>query len=311
MEGDIFLSFTLSPIAFFCYNRPNHTRITLEALQKNHLASQSKIFIILRRSKNDDAKEGVSAVRKYISSLDGFKSVEIVMREENYGCVKNIIDGITRIAGKFGRVIIVEEDILTCPHFLHYMNDALELYKDDDRVGAVTGYLYPLYANERLPQSFFSDRLAVWGWGTWQRSWKDYEYDAGKLLARLKSERLTEKYDFGLKSRPRTSELEAQKSGRINTWDYQVNASMFLHGRLTLNPGRTLTNNIGFDGSGVHCGTADNDAINISLATEYEPLTKIPAEIDSYLHEVYRQSLEYSGLHRWQKALWHLRRIFS
>lgn len=95
MEGDIFLSFTLSPIAFFCYNRPNHTRITLEALQKNHLASQSKIFIFSDAPKNDDAKEGVSAVRKYISSLDGFKSVEIVMREENYGCAKNIIDGIT------------------------------------------------------------------------------------------------------------------------------------------------------------------------------------------------------------------------
>ncbi|MBR0256202.1 MAG: hypothetical protein IJQ58_00565, partial [Synergistaceae bacterium] len=164
---------------------------------------------------------------------------------------------------------------------------------------------------ERLPQSFFSDRLAVWGWGTWQRSWKDYEYDAGKLLASLKSEGLAEKYDLGLKSKPRTSELEAQASGRINTWDYQVNASMFLHGRLVLNPSRTLTNNIGFDGTGVHCGTADNDTINTSLAEEYEPLTKIPVEIDTRLHEVYRQHLEYSGLHRWQKALWKLRRIFS
>ena len=268
--------------------------------------------------KDDKSAEGVRQVREYLSRLDGFASIEIVEREENYGCAKNIILGITQVAREFGRVIIVEDDILTSPYFLTYMNEALELYKDDEKVGTVSGWLSPMSMcsgeEKEMPQSFFvAAGVGIWGWGTWQRSWCSYEYDAWKLLQRIKEAGLEDEFNFGLKHKPRSKNLEDQAMGYIGTWDYQLVASMFIHGRLSLVPGRTLTNNIGCDGTGEHCGPADYDKVNLKLAEEYVPLRKIPIEanqhIDNYFAEAFaRANPSRSILYRAARKVWHILR---
>ena len=160
-------SYPFSPVAFFCYNRPEHTRRVLEALRANYLAKDTPLFIFSDAPKNEHAVKGVEEVRRYLRTVDGFKSVTITERPQNYGCAKNIIDGITQVVNEFERVIIVEDDILTSPYFLKYMNDALELYKDDDKVGMITGFLHKSYypSDEKLPESFFMDNIAGWGLG--------------------------------------------------------------------------------------------------------------------------------------------------
>ena len=304
-----------SPIAFFCYNRPEHTRRTLEALKANYGASQSRLIVFSDSPRDEKSAEGVRQVREYLSHLDGFASIEIIEREENYGCAKNIILGITQVAREFGRVIIVEDDILTSPYFLTYMNEALELYKDDDKAGTVNGYLDPMWAcpGEEMPQSFFRWGVGVWGWGTWQRSWCSYEYDAWKLLQRIKAAGREDEFNFGLKHKPNSKTLEDQGMGYVGTWDYQLVASMFLHGRLSLVPGRTLTNNIGFDETGVHCGRLDYDKVNLKLADEYEPLRKIPVEVDEHIGSNYIQAFKKANPHRSipyriARKIWHIMR---
>ncbi|MBQ3403496.1 MAG: glycosyltransferase [Synergistaceae bacterium] len=296
-------------MAFFCYNRPEHTRKTLEALKANYLAPGSRLFIFSDGPKDDAALEGVRKVREYIATVDGFASVEIIEREKNYGCSGNIIDGITQVVNEFGRVIVVEDDILTSPWFLRYVNDALELYKDDDNVAIISGYLHPRYlrAYKDMPQSFFMRVPMIWGWGTWQRSWKDYEYDAGKLLEQIRAQGREDEYNYCLKNKPRTRNLQAQADGKVGTWDYQLDASMFLKRRLSLCPGRTFTNNIGHDGTGIHCGIADYDSVNVKLSDEYEPLRKIPVELDEKVYEVHRKSLIPPSLpYRAVRKLWRI-----
>ena len=302
-----------SPVAFFCYDRPEHTRRTLEALANNHLASQSKLFIFSDGFKDETSRLGVEAVREYISSVNGFASVEIILREENYGCAKNIIQGITQLTYEFGRVIVVEDDILTSPYFLTYMNEGLELYKDDERVGAISGVLSPSYKDiaEKLPQSFFMYGVGIWGWGTWLRAWRSYDYDAWNLLKRIRAAGLEDKYNYGLKHKPRTRNLVAQGLGRVGTWDYQLVAGEFLHGRVTLYPGRSLTNNIGCDGTGEHCGVEDYEATNMMLAEEYESLKKIPVEVDKDIYEVFLQKFRQNNpsrslLHRAARKIWRI-----
>ena len=300
-----------SPIAFFSYNRPDHTRRSLEALRANYLASQSRLFIFSDGAKNDSAREGVEQVREYISTVDGFASVDVVERPHNYGCAKNIIDGITQVVNEFGRVIVVEDDILTSPYFLSYMNDALELYKDDDNVAVISGYLHPMYYGHTKPDGFFSYDLGTWGWGTWQRSWKDYEYDAAKILKQIQDAGLEDKYNYGLKSKPCSGWL-ILAAGKSSIWDYQLQAVMFLLGRMTLRPGRTFTNNIGLDGTGLHCGTCDYNAFNLHLAEEYHPLKKIPVELDMRMYEIFRKSLMPRSLpYRAVRKIWRIfKRVF-
>src|SRR5210317_2078522 len=92
-----------APIVLFVYNRPNHTKRTIEALQKNILANESFLFIYSDGpKKNEDSVHRVDEVRKYINSVAGFKSVKIVESDKNLGLSKSIIDGVTDVINEYG-----------------------------------------------------------------------------------------------------------------------------------------------------------------------------------------------------------------
>ena len=278
-------------------------------MKENDLASDSRLFIFSDGPKdNEKSREGVAKVREYISSVDGFASVDVIARESNYGCARNIVEGITQIVNEFGRVIVVEDDILTSRYFLRYMNDALELYKDDNKAGAVSAYIQPMYVNKGLPQSFFSHDVGLWGWGTWQRVWKDYEFDAGILLEKIRKAGLEEKFNYGLKLKPCTRELTSVAADGVDTWDFQVKGSLFLHGRYVLKPCKPFSNNIGFDGTGLHCGTTDYNKVNAVLAEEYTPLERIPVELNMLADKLYYRAMvrSYSIPYRTLRKIWRM-----
>ena len=97
----------LAPILLFTYNRPEHTRRTLEALKNNLLAQESELFIFSDAPKSDADKQKVAEVRNLISEVDVFKKVEIIENENNKGLAKNIIEGITDIISKYGKVVLL------------------------------------------------------------------------------------------------------------------------------------------------------------------------------------------------------------
>ena len=121
-----------APIVLFVYNRPWHTRQTVESLQKNKMANESELFIYSDAAKNDEAKEKVNEVREYIKSIDGFNKVTIIEREKNWGLANSIIDGVTKIVNEYGKIIVLEDDLVTSPYFLRFMNEALEVYRDEN-----------------------------------------------------------------------------------------------------------------------------------------------------------------------------------
>ena len=121
---------SLSPIVLFVYNRPWHTQQTIEALQKNELASESNLIIYSDEANNKNVQENVDKVRLYIDQIDKFKKVTIIKRETNWGLANNIIDGVTKVVNQYGKIIVLEDDMITSPYFLKYMNEALEIYKD-------------------------------------------------------------------------------------------------------------------------------------------------------------------------------------
>jgi len=241
----------LSSIVLFVYNRPWHTRQTIEALQKNKFANESEIFIYSDGAKNESAQKSVDEVREYIKTVDGFKKVSIIEREKNWGLANNIIDGVTKIVNEYGKVIVLEDDLVTSPYFLEYMNKALDIYEKDNEVISVHGYIYPV--KEELPESFFIKGADCWGWATWKRGWDLFEEDGKKLLMELKQRKLTKEFNFN-NSFDYTKMLKYQISSKNNSWAVRWYASAFLKNKLTLYPGESLVKNIGFDGSGVHCG---------------------------------------------------------
>ncbi len=112
-----------APIVLFTYNRPWHTRQTVEALKKNEFSQESELFIFSDGWKSDEDKPKVLEVRKYLKSIDGFKKINIIERDRNWGLANNIIDGVTKIVNEYGKVIVLEDDLITSPYFLKFMNN--------------------------------------------------------------------------------------------------------------------------------------------------------------------------------------------
>ncbi len=245
---------TYSPIALFVYNRPQHTRQTVEALQKNALAGDSDLVIFSDAPKTKLQAEAVREVRHYIRQINGFRSVTIDERETNFGLAKSIIDGVTKICDDFGKVIVLEDDLVTSPYFLQFMNESLDLYEREERVISVHGYIYPVA--ERLPETFFLRGADCWGWATWERGWDSFEPDGRKLLEALKEKRMKNEFNFG-GSYDYLEMLDSQVKGKNDSWAVRWYASAFLKNMLTLYPRESLVLNIGNDNSGIHCGTTE------------------------------------------------------
>lgn len=263
----------LAPIVLFVYNRPWHTQQTIEALQKNELASESELFIYADGAKNNKANEKVKEVRNYIKTVDGFNKVTIIERENNWGLADSIIDGVTQTVNKYGRVIVLEDDLITSSYFLRFMNDALEVYKDNNEVASIHGYLYPINNMIGVPDTFFIKGADCWGWATWARSWELFELNGQKLLDELQYKKLQKEADFN-NSYGYSRMLKDQINGKNNSWAIRWYMSCFLQNKLTLYPKRSYVQNIGNDDSGTHCSQTDQFFIDV-LSHEPMQLNKV------------------------------------
>ncbi len=244
----------LAPVVLFVYNRPWHTQQTVEALQKNELVKESELFVYSDEAKNENARKSVDEVREYINSIDGFKKVTVIKREKNWGLADSIIDGVTKIVNEFGKIIVLEDDLVTSPYFLKFMNDGLNIYKDKKNVASIHGYIYPI---DNLPNTFFIKGADCWGWATWKNKWNIFEPDGQKLLDELISEKLEKEADFN-GSYGFTKMLKQQIKGENNSWAIRWYISVFLKNMLTLYPGQSYVQNIGFGNEGTHCTTKTN-----------------------------------------------------
>ncbi len=291
----------LAPIAMFVYKRPQHALRTIEALKRNDLAAASDLIVVSDGPKTEDDRVLVDKVRADVARTDGFRSVTLVERECNYGLAESIISGVTDIVNTHGRIIVLEDDMVTSPYFLRYMNEALDLYENDEDVISIHGYVYPVKG--RLPETFFLRGADCWGWATWKRGWALFEPDGGKLLIELKEQHLEREFDFN-GAYPYTTMLRNQIGGRNDSWAIRWYASAFLKNKLTLYPGTSLVHNIGLDASGTHCGNIS--AFDAQLAVVPVYLEKIAVKEDKNARAFMALSLSSSCslLKRIWRMLW-------
>ena len=250
-----------APVLLFVYNRPAHTCRLVESLLQNPESARSQLFIYSDAPRDEAARPAVDEVRRYIHSLAGFAQVHIVERMENWGLARNVIDGVTTLLRDFDRVIVLEDDLILSPAFLRFMNlspaflrfmnDALETYRDEPRVGHIQACDFT--QDPSLPDTFLIKWTGSWGWATWRRAWQLFNPDGRALLRELEARGLTRVFDFDGTYRY-TRMLRRQVEGKNNSWAIRWNASLFLADVLSLNVGRSLVQNAGFDGSGTHCG---------------------------------------------------------
>ena len=263
-----------APIAFFAYKRPEHTRKSLESLYQNKGAESSDLFIFCEGTKRIEDEEAVRQVRQVVRSKQWCGNVHIIEHEKNMGCANSIIYGVTKICEEYGSVIVVEDDLLLSPYFLHYMNSALELYKNEPKVMQISGHMFPIKFASSQEDSIFLPFTTSWGWATWQRAWQHFDPDM-KGYEQLKLNK-NKRYKFDLNgSFAYFNMLQFQLTDKIDAWDIRWYLSVFVLDGLTLFPKKSLVANIGFDGSGTHC----RESLSLDGEMTHDKILSMPKSV--------------------------------
>lgn len=254
-----------APVVLFVYNRLDHTMNVIESLKNNILADDTDLYVFSDAAKTEKAQNSVEAVREYIRKTDwrkNFRSVTVVEAEKNKGLAKSIIGGVTDVLKKYGKVIVVEDDLVLSPYFLQYMNGALDYYADIEDVWSISGYSFPMKSLKKYPHDvFYSYRGTSWGWATWLDRWEMTDWDV-KDFPKLMSDKEWQKR-FNRGGNDLTQMLKAQMEGRINSWAIrwvftQSNLEMY-----TVYPKHSYILNDGCDGSGTHVGNTEEYSTDI------------------------------------------------
>lgn len=252
---------TLAPIVLFVYNRPWHTKQTVEALQKNELAIESELFIYSDEAKNEDAQKSVDEVREYIVKINGFKKVTIIKRKKNWGLANSIIDGVSKIINKYEKIIVLEDDLITGPYFLKFMNEGLEVFQERKDIFSITGFNYPKNVFT-VPSGYKEDiylsyRCMSWTWATWKNRWTKIDWDVIDFHDLKTNKEKIKSFNKG--GEDLFPMLKMQIEGKIDSWAIRFCYAHSVNNAFCVYPVRSLVNNEGFDGSGVHC---NNDKSN-------------------------------------------------
>jgi hypothetical protein len=260
-----------APIALFVYNRPEHTSRTVESLRENGLAKDSDLFVFADGAREEAAVALVKQVGRFVRGIKGFQSVTIIERERNFGLSGSIVSGVTQLCDQYGRAIVVEDDVVTAPDFLPFMNRALDRYADEPGIFSVSSFNYPMTAPESYPYDvFFSYRFPCWGWGTWKDRWEKADWSVGDYPEFMADPERQKRFDRG--GEDLTWMLTLKMEGRIDgCWDVVWGYTHSKHDAVAMLPVSSKAYNIGLDGSGAHCARAPfrQTALNLGNSSDY------------------------------------------
>lgn len=241
----------LAPVVLFTYNRPEHTKKTLEALTNNYLASDSILYVFSDAARNEKDEKKVEEVREVISHIEGFKKVECILQVNNKGLANSIIDGVSKIIAKHKKVIVLEDDLITSKMFLYFMNDALDTYKSREQIWSISGYHPPITLPSTYKESvYLSFRGSSWGWATWADRWNTIDWNTENykyfLLHPL------DVYKLSRGGCNLVKMLQDCVNKKNNSWAVRSCYAQALQDRYTVYPTKSLVKSIGTDGSGTN-----------------------------------------------------------
>jgi hypothetical protein len=256
-----------APIAVFVYRRPLHADRLIDSLLANEEVAGSPLFVFCDGARGDFDLEGVTATRRVVRERLG-NLATIIEREENRGLAVSIIEGVTDLSRRYGKVIVLEDDLMLHSDCIAFLNAALRQYANEHSIYHVNAYRYPIPKGampclSRLPSS--------WGWGTWERAWAAFEADATALDRRIRRENLVAAMDFGGKF-PFHAMLRDQAAGRIDSWAIRWYASVLLRRGLAVYPDVSQVLNGGMDNSGEHCGVESAYDVEVGTANRSWPV---------------------------------------
>lgn len=263
----------LAPVCLFTFNRLDETRRTISALQANFLSEATELYIFCDGA--DFTSRSVQEVREYVRSIDGFRSVRIFESNKNKGLAQSIIDGVNRVMEDHEYVVVLEDDLLTAPNFLDFMNQALTLYRDNQKIFSVTGWSLPLPSLDSVDQdAYFHTRMSSWGWGIWRDRWMEIRWD--RDLFKEFPHTLKEYFRLRRGGSDLPSMMKDYVTGKNNSWAIRACYHLAMNDLLVVSPTKSKVNNIGFGGTATH--TKRSNRFDQPLDFSHQRAFQLPAQ---------------------------------
>ena len=298
----------LAPIIVFCYNRPDHLEQTLDALSRNELADQSTLYIYCdgpKEGASDEMRQKIADVRQVARKRQWCKEVYIVEAEKNKGLANSIIGGVTDVINKHGKVFVLEDDLVSSPHMLKFVNTALDFYEDYAGVFSISVNRPPL-SRMQIPEDYPYDVFACLrsystGWGTWKDRWEKVDWSMDDFdRCKKNPDMLRALCRLGDDFPPM---MQMQEDGKIDSWAVRFGFAHFKHHAVAILPCKSYVTNIGFDGTGTHSGTIaatyEND---LSQSVANARMLDMVYEDDRIINAFYN-AFTYKRRPLWQKMI--------
>lgn len=276
-----------APVLLLVFNRPSETFKSFERLRA---ARPERLFVAgdgPRPGHPNDA-EAVEQVRTVVGMVDWDCEVKTLFRDHNLGCARAVSSAIDWAFEFVEELIILEDDCLPSDSFFAYCAELLERYRDDQRIFVVSGDNFQ-QRPPRTPYSYYFSRYNhCWGWATWKRAWRHFDFDMnvwpeirdGGWLTDILHDILTEKYW--------TKIFDNVCAGKIDSWAYRWTFSCWAQSGLTVLPAVNLVQNIGFGEDATHCyGDSKHSLIaqNLDFPLSHPPYLLADETADSWTQQ--------------------------
>ena len=266
-----------APVVLFVYNRPEHTRKTVEALKQNIGAEETELYVFCDYPKKESARELVEQTRAYVKTITGFKNISYKFSETNKGLAQSIISGTTLVINKYGKVIVVEDDLYVSPCFLTFMNILLNKYRNDQRIFQISGYGLKI----KVPAEYKYDiymhiRAHSWTWATWKDRWDTVDWEVKDYQDLVQNKKKQKAFNKG--GSDLFKMLKGYMEGKNNSWYIRFTYSMFLQNKFGICPVKSLVINDGFRSQATHCNTYNR--YTVDFFNEYKNDFLIPEQIE-------------------------------
>lgn len=282
-----------APVAFIIFNRPEVTARVFARIAK---AKPTKLLVIADgpRSGRDGEVERCKATRAIIERVDWKCEVLTNFSDVNLGCKNRVSSGLDWVFEQVSEAIILEDDCLPHPTFFRFCEELLEQYRDDERIGMISGDNFQFGKSRTKASYYFSRYNHIWGWASWKRAWQKYDRDLNLWPDTRNNNQFCTQFDNRTERKFWSNIFDKTHRGKIDTWDYQWTHALWLNQMLTVLPDVNLVSNIGFGADATHTtknspiATMTAEPINFPLVHPEVISANAGADRFTFEHVIYR-----------------------
>ncbi len=296
---------SLAPIIIFVYNRADHFTQTYNALAACKEAKESELYIFSDGAKNEAGKQKVDEVRAAVAAIKNagdFKAVTVTESPVNRGLAASVIAGVTEVINKHGKAIVVEDDCKVSPHFLTYINGALDYYESNKKIGSIAGYTPMIDLPDYYKHDVFAAyRSCSWTWATWADRWEGVDWELKAMGDFYRSPKLIRKLNAN--GSDRFIRLYRQTKGNGSSWSVRFGAHLVKKDLLTVYPRYSYNSNIGCDESGVHSKSDDAEKMRVDLTKAIADPVFADVNIDKRIQKTLKKHYSYGFVSETKKFI--------